>query len=946
MFAVADIIEHQANAWAQEQRENASSMSGAIFRHIDQTGKLRKPQRQAIETYLWLKFVGGGKPLAQIIADGKLTAPHLAKEYGYANSWEPYSPARHFFIAFAKGNALSRLEVAARRDTEHDWRGDLGGLLEAFPYPNRVFSLPMGAGKTYLMAAFICLDLHFSRMLPNDKRFAHNFVVFAPHAAKTAILPSLKTIKNFNPAWVLPPSTASEVSREMRVEVLDQPSAAKGSMRVNNPNLEKVNRLSQICERGMVFITNAEKVVLEKISEEEKWNVTMGAKKESEVKKHNALRESMANIPALAVFLDEVHHAASKDKKLRQAVEVLNSKNNLREVNGFSGTPYTSAVADIAGLQIRYKQLQDTVYHFPLAEGIGAFLKTPKAVRVKNKPDGVFIKDALDEFFGDYSVEYADGAKSKIAFYCPSIKVLNDRVLPAVKKWYSKNRNGKENEILSYYTNGGKNYPLQPGALAEFHNLDSPHSEKRVVLLVAVGREGWDCRSLTAVAIPRKKTTKNFILQASCRCLREMEKAAHERALIYLGDGNYELLAEQLLKSHNITVSMLENNTLDFFPVQKRKPKLGELHYRQISRRWTVETQSAVVNTAEQLKKYRLAGFVKTHSYNIDIIRSDITDRGTLTGTRHDQTKEAQKRAAANFLSPVETYSDFLVELQQALWGRLTAAELSQQHGEELERIHGQFVTNMPWFAAHPNGGERKTLEAMREVASLFAEEREYDSEELLEDAAIELLEWRDGGIIKWGGGAFLPNVNKEQMDLYRKQPMRFELDLEGYNMDPQDISFNYAPYRMDSGFEREMLLRMLQESVLADFELYYNGYRGGDSLQSFCINTPNGRYSPDFLLLRRKGGHKYNKDAADAAGKQAAIERVLIIETKGEPFNDSSFREKEEFIKECFLRHNRQFGYICLPDTGKSGDIDKNILALHDKVQEWQNNATGKDNR
>ena len=39
-------------------------------------------------------------------------------------------------------------------------------------YADYVFSLPMGAGKTYLMAAFIYLDLYFSRMDPGNAAFA------------------------------------------------------------------------------------------------------------------------------------------------------------------------------------------------------------------------------------------------------------------------------------------------------------------------------------------------------------------------------------------------------------------------------------------------------------------------------------------------------------------------------------------------------------------------------------------------------------------------------------------------------------------------------------------------------------------------------------------------------------------------------------------------------
>lgn len=59
----------------------------------------------------------------------------------------------------------------------------------------------MGAGKTYLMAAFIYLDLYFAQNEPNNPAFAHNFMVFAPSGLKSSIIPSLKHIKEFDPSF-------------------------------------------------------------------------------------------------------------------------------------------------------------------------------------------------------------------------------------------------------------------------------------------------------------------------------------------------------------------------------------------------------------------------------------------------------------------------------------------------------------------------------------------------------------------------------------------------------------------------------------------------------------------------------------------------------------------------------------------------------------------------
>ena len=85
----------------------------------------------------------------------------------------------------------------------------------------------MGAGKTYLMAAFIYLDLYFAVNEPNNPAFAHNFMVFAPSGLKSSVVPSLKTIQRFDPAWIIPEPAASELKRMLIFEVLDESSTAK-----------------------------------------------------------------------------------------------------------------------------------------------------------------------------------------------------------------------------------------------------------------------------------------------------------------------------------------------------------------------------------------------------------------------------------------------------------------------------------------------------------------------------------------------------------------------------------------------------------------------------------------------------------------------------------------------------------------------------------------------
>ena len=98
----------------------------------------------------------------------------------------------------------------------------------------------MGAGKTYLMAAFIYLDLYFAQNEPSNPAFAHNFMVLAPSGLKTTIIPSLKNIQEFDPTWIIPEPTASNLRRIIKFEILDEQKSAKKSNLVRNPNAQKI----------------------------------------------------------------------------------------------------------------------------------------------------------------------------------------------------------------------------------------------------------------------------------------------------------------------------------------------------------------------------------------------------------------------------------------------------------------------------------------------------------------------------------------------------------------------------------------------------------------------------------------------------------------------------------------------------------------------------------
>ena len=267
------MIEAKRNEWLASDR---CTVKG-IIDYIEKTGQMRDAQIEAIKTYLFLKIACASKSLADLFREGAFNTLSLdeievsAKVRNYLTA-TPAAAALFEYTCLKNdaGEQVSpKLEQQIRKDPESiDYNKFFRDAFYGLSYTDYLFSLPMGAGKTYLMAAFIYLDLYFAKNEPNNPAFAHNFIIFAPSGLKSSVVPSLKTIQNFNPAWVIPEPAATEIKRISSFEVLDQSKTAKKSNKTKNPNVQKIANHQPLSELfGLVAVTNAEKVILDRIQE-------------------------------------------------------------------------------------------------------------------------------------------------------------------------------------------------------------------------------------------------------------------------------------------------------------------------------------------------------------------------------------------------------------------------------------------------------------------------------------------------------------------------------------------------------------------------------------------------------------------------------------------------------------------------------------------------------
>ena len=192
------MIENKRNQWLS----SSDCMITALIDYIVKTGQMRDAQIEAIKTYLFLKIACEGKSLSTLFQKGAFNTLDL-------NVLELSQSTRDYLLSHPSAVALFEY-ACLKNDNDEQVSAKLEKMIKKAPdsidynkvwndtfygvtYTDYLFSLPMGAGKTYLMAAFIYLDLYFALNEPQNPAFAHNFIIFAPSGLKSSVVPSVSS---------------------------------------------------------------------------------------------------------------------------------------------------------------------------------------------------------------------------------------------------------------------------------------------------------------------------------------------------------------------------------------------------------------------------------------------------------------------------------------------------------------------------------------------------------------------------------------------------------------------------------------------------------------------------------------------------------------------------------------------------------------------------------
>lgn len=946
-----ELIKLKMNEWYQSGECRVKS----IIDYITKQGKMRDAQIESIKLYLFFKIYCKNLPLATLFNQGyflrNLDIDSIAITSQFRSFLYNNKSARQLYeisISDDKYKALKK-EIENNYETL-DFEKIFSDIFHNITYSDYIYSLPMGAGKTYLMSAFIYLNLYFAMNEPYNKAFAHNFIVLAPSGLKSSIIPSLKKIKNFDVSWILPEPTASNLKNTIKYEILDEVKTDKKSNKIKNPNVQKIIQYQPYKDMfGVVFLTNAEKVILDKMDvglnqmyinfETSKDELTLG------YKIANELRDTISKIPNKAIFIDEVHHVASEEIKLHQVVSNWSRNGNVCEVVGFSGTPYLDSKEKIKiskTLSIENEDISNTIYYYPLIKGINNFLKKPKIIASSDNNSMNIIKEGLDEFFRKYKDVTYDGLTSKIAIYSGKIETLEEDVYPFVVEYVS-NLGMNPNEVILKYHGGNKKYTLPSENELEFASLNTPLSKKRIILLVGIGKEGWDCSSLTGVILSQKGCCpKKMILQTTCRCLRQVIDAKKETALIYLNSDNEKELSKQLKKNQHITIKEFEagstNNTNQIIRHNRMdKLNIPAIEYYRLNLRYEEEIEEKA-KTSRDLKKILSSGKIKE-----DILIKEINLDGNVI----------DKNINSIIYGDTITFRKWLLNISKESFEFITLNDL-KQYEKELKFIYEKITDNNKLNMTYNHKlinsmirnafyDKRKLItkkEEIPESTSILSIKNipsiECDNIELQypDDIIVQEILDKDNGI---NNKIDLEKLSKEELiKLAKENPELLTSGVKEESLECflSDRTFHYLPYVFNqSGFEKEFMknLLTLNKFKSSDLEFYYNGDRNISAFRIECFKTEDkkvkkvGLYTPDFLVIKRKDNQ---------------INKVLIIETKGKGYrNQEEFLDRKNYIEKEFIPFNnkkigyKKFDYLYIEDTLKDNEI---IFKLNDKIYEF----------
>ncbi len=566
---------------------------------------LRVPQFEALEIYVFLKEFADNPQVHALFDDWYHRRGRYAdrREIGL-----PHQQQAGFFDVFdeaAYKTVFRRMKASVRS------------------YPNYVYALTMGTGKTILMATCIFYEFILANKFPKDRRFCHNALVFAPDRT---VLQSLKEIQTFDMARVVPPEYVNFLRSHIQFHYLEEAGTTLNTLDRSRFNLVVSNTQKIILKRqhaeqsatAALFGAGAPTFEANSVYGQAADLYGFDQPEDEADLTTNQRFEKLRRLEQLGIYVDEAHHAfgtnlakdvgAAADTRktsLRNTIDILalsleRSGTQVVACYNYTGTPY-----------VGQEVLPEVVYAYGLKTAIdNQYLKQVALHGYTTTRDAEFVDAAVAHFVAAVAGLRPEGLLPKLAFFAATIRELQEDLRPAVEAALI--RHGIPTDRI--LVNVGDDKLTTNDDIRAFNQLDSPRSDKQFILLVNKGREGWNCRSLFGVAMFREPKSKIFVLQATMRCLRQIGAIQHT-GQVYLGQGNLAILNAELQANFRVSADQINKTDDGKRPYQVRPispPRT--LRLRRVHRQFTLQDKTPPPGFSLGLAEIDMAPYQLIHT--------------------------------------------------------------------------------------------------------------------------------------------------------------------------------------------------------------------------------------------------------------------------------------------------------------------------------------------